>query len=275
MPRISRRRSAITTLALLTTLACVPLTAAAAGPARTAATTTKPTIVLEHGAFADASGWNAVATTLQAAGYTVVAPANPLRGLPQDAARLTSLLASIDGPIVLVAHSYGGAVITQAAAGNPHITALVYIAALIPDTGENLGALAARSTESQLAPALRPLPYTDPDGTQGADLTIDPAQFRAVFAADLPAARTRLLAAEQRPIDAAAFTATATAAAWHTIPTWALIARQDKTLGADLERFEAKRAAAHTVEINSSHAALISHPAAVTALILTAAHATN
>lgn len=145
----------------------------------------------------------------------------------------------------------------------------------MPDTGENLGALAARSTDSQLTPALRPLPYTDPDGAQGAELSIDPAQFRAVFAADLPAARTRLLAAEQRPIDAAAFTATATAAAWHTIPTWALIARQDKTLGADLERFEAKRAAAHTVEIDSSHAAPISHPAAVTALILAAARTTN
>ncbi|CAG6390627.1 alpha/beta hydrolase [Streptomyces cocklensis] len=272
MPRTSRRRSAITALSLATALACAPLTTATAGPART---TAKPTIVLEHGAFADASGWNAVATTLQAAGYTVIAPANPLRGLSQDAARLTSLLASIDGPVVLVAHSYGGAVITQAAAGNPHITALVYIAALMPDTGENLGALAARSTDSQLTPALRPLPYTDPDGAQGAELSIDPAQFRAVFAADLPAARTRLLAAEQRPIDAAAFTATATAAAWHTIPTWALIARQDKTLGADLERFEAKRAAAHTVEIDSSHAAPISHPAAVTALILAAARTTN
>ncbi|WP_392957551.1 alpha/beta fold hydrolase [Streptomyces sp. LN245] len=111
----------------------------------------------------------------------------------------------------------------------------------------------------------------DPDGTQGAELTIGSAQFRAVFAADLPTAQTRLLGAEQRPIDAAAFTA----AAWRTIPTWALIARQDKILGADLERFEAQRASAHTVEINSSHAAMISHPTAVTSLILTAAHATN
>ncbi|MER7981353.1 alpha/beta hydrolase [Streptomyces sp. NPDC095817] len=272
MPRISRRRSTITALTLATALTCAPLSAAAAHPAHTGP---KPTIVLEHGAFADASGWNTVATTLQAAGYTVIAPANPLRGLPQDAARLNSLLASIDGPIVLVGHSYGGAVITQAAAGNPHITALVYIAALMPDTGENLGALAARSTDSQLTPALRPLPYTDPDGTQGAELSIDPAQFRTVFAADLPTTQTRLLAAEQRPIDASAFTATATAAAWRTIPTWALIAKQDKTLGTDLERFEAQRASAHTVEINSSHAAMISHPTAVTSLILTAVHATN
>ncbi|MGW6212367.1 alpha/beta fold hydrolase [Streptomyces sp. NPDC055109] len=271
MPRASRRR-AITALALASALTCAPLSAAAARPAHTAP---KPTIVLEHGAFADASGWNTVATALQSAGYTVIAPANPLRGLDQDAPRLSSLLSSIDGPIVLVGHSYGGAVITQAAAANPHITALVYIAALMPDTGENLGALAARSTDSQLTPALRPLPYTDPDGTQGAELTIDPAQFRTVFAADLPTAQTRLLAAEQRPIDASAFTATATAAAWRTIPTWALIAKQDKTLGTDLERFEAQRASAHTVEINSSHAAMISHPAAVTSLILTAVHATN
>ncbi|MEE4543036.1 alpha/beta fold hydrolase [Streptomyces sp. V4-01] len=131
MPRTARRRSAITALALATALACAPLTTAAAGPAHTShlATAPKPTIVLEHGAFADASGWNGVAATLQAAGYTVIAPADPLRGLPQDAARLSAVLASVDGPVVLVGHSYGGAVITQAAAGDPHISALILTAA--------------------------------------------------------------------------------------------------------------------------------------------------
>ncbi|MFF1519942.1 alpha/beta fold hydrolase [Streptomyces sp. NPDC058305] len=138
-----------------------------------------------------------------------------------------------------------------------------------------IGALAARSTDSQLASALRPLSYAEPDGSRGIELSIDPAQFRTVFAADLPTAQTRLLAAEQRPVDAAAFSATATAAAWRTIPTWSLIARQDRTLGADLERFEAQRASAHTIEINNSHAAMISHPAAVTGLILSAARSTH
>jgi hypothetical protein len=211
MPSPTRRpRAAIAALVTLAAFACTPLASAAPGHP-TATASAKPTIVLEHGAFADASGWNAVTAGLQKAGYTVIAPANPLRGLPQDAA--------------------------------------------------------------QLAPALKPLPYTNADGSQGAELSIDPAQFRTVFAADLPANRTQVMAAEQRPIDAGAFGDTATAAAWHTIPTWALIAKQDKTLGADLERFEAQRAHAHTLEINSSHVAMISHPDTVTRLIQTAARA--
>lgn len=276
MTRSARVRLSLLAVATLTALACAPLASASPdGTTTIRSSAPKPTIVLEHGAFADASGWQSVTTRLQKAGYTVIAPANPLQGLPQDSARLTSVLKSIDGPIVLVGHSYGGAVITQAAAGNPNIKALVYIAALMPDAGENLGTLAARSTQSQLTAALRPVPYQNADGSQGADLFIDPAQYRNVFAADLPAAQTRVLATEQRPVDAAAFADTATAAAWHTVPTWALVARQDKTLGADLERYEAQRADAHTVEINSSHAALISHPQAVTTLILTAAEATD
>ncbi|MFJ4833440.1 alpha/beta fold hydrolase [Streptomyces sp. NPDC088747] len=270
MSRSARRRGLLAAVTV-TALACTPLASAAGSDAAARPSSPKPTIVLEHGAFADASGWNTVTARLQKAGYTVIAPANPLRGLSEDSARLASVLGGITGPVVLVGHSYGGAVITQAAAGNPDVKALVYIAALMPDAGENLGALAARSTESQLASALRPLPYQDADGSQGAELFIDPARFRAVFAADLPAARTDVMAAGQRPVDAGAFSDTATAAAWRTIPSWALIAKQDRTLGADLERFEARRANASTVEINSSHAALISHPTAVTDLIVTAA----
>ncbi|MEU6604390.1 alpha/beta hydrolase [Streptomyces shenzhenensis] len=238
------------------------------------ATTSKPTVVLVHGAFADASGWNSVAKNLQDDGYTVVAPANPLRGLPQDAAYVAGVLKSISGPLVVVGHSYGGAVITQAAAGNPQVKALVYIAAMMPDQGENLGELAAKFPDSDLQPALRPVPCTNADGTGGADLYLDPAAFRAVFAADLPSSRTALMAAEQRPVSADAFGDTATAAAWRTVPTWALVATQDRTLGARLERFEARRAGAHTVEINSSHVAMISHPGAVTGLVEKAAAST-
>ncbi|MGW2839180.1 alpha/beta fold hydrolase [Streptomyces sp. NPDC001493] len=268
-----RSLAALPAVAGLLALALTPHASAAPAGADRAAH--RPTIVLEHGAFADASGWNTVSARLQQAGYTVLAPANPLRGLASDAGYLSSVLATVDGPIVLVGHSYGGAVISQAAAGNPQVEALVFIAALMPDEGENLGALAARSTESQLAPALRRIPTgTAGEGNRSADLFIDPALFRDVFAADLPQATTRVLAAAQRPVAEAAFGATATAAAWRTIPSWALVARQDKTLGSDLERFEARRARARTVEINSSHAALVSHPGAVLDLIEAAARST-
>jgi pimeloyl-ACP methyl ester carboxylesterase len=234
----------------------------------------RPTIVLVHGAFADASSWNGVTQRLQEEGFTVVAPANPLRGLPQDATYIASVLKNISGPIVLVGHSYGGAVITQAAAVDPDVKALVYIAAFMPDQGEALGELAAKSHESELQPALRPAPFGNADGTGGYELTIDPAQFHDVFADDLPRSQAGLMAAGQRPISASAFSDTATAAAWHTIPSWALIARQDKAIGADLERFEARRAGSHTVEVDGSHVVMISHPRAVTALIETAARST-
>jgi pimeloyl-ACP methyl ester carboxylesterase len=236
----------------------------------------KPTVVLVHGAFADASSWNGVVTRLERDGYPVIAPAVPLRGLPEDSAYIASVLKSITGPIVLVGHSYGGAVISEAAVGDPQVKALVYIAALMPDTGENLGALASMFPgTSELQPALQPVPYANSDGSTGTDLYIDPADFRAVFAADLPAAQAAQMAAEQRPLDASAFGDTATGAAWRTIPSWALIANQDEALGAPLERFEAQRAGSHTIAINSSHVAMISHPGVVTSLIETAAVTTT
>ncbi|MER7983855.1 alpha/beta hydrolase [Streptomyces sp. NPDC095817] len=234
----------------------------------------KPTVVLVHGAFADASGWNGVVKRLLNDGYKVVAPANPLRGLPQDAAYIASVLNNVKGPVVLVGHSYGGAVITQAAAGDPDVKALVYIAAFMPDQGEVLGQLAARSQDSELQPTLRPAPFTNADGSTGIELTIDPAQFHRVFAADLPKSQTRIMAAEQRPISASAFEDAPTAAAWHTIPSWALVAKQDKAIGTDLERFEARRAGSHTVQVNGSHVVMISHPDVVTRLVESAARAT-
>jgi pimeloyl-ACP methyl ester carboxylesterase len=272
--RISRRNSALavaTAAAAAGVLVAAWLSPAAQAAPTAAAVTAKPTIVLVHGAFADASGWDKVAERLQRDGYTVVAPANPLRGLPQDSAYIASVLKSISGPVVVVGHSYGGAVVTQAAAGDSQVKALVYIAALMPDQGENLGELAARFPGGDLQSALRPVPYANVDGTGGADLYISPEKFRAVFAADLPVSRTALMAAEQRPVSASAFGDTASAAAWRTVPTWAMVAAQDMTLGVELERFEARRAGAHTVEVNSSHAAMISHPHQVADLIEEAA----
>ncbi|MGW8762693.1 alpha/beta fold hydrolase [Streptomyces sp. NPDC055815] len=249
------------------------LIAAAASPATAAAHDAKPTVVLVHGAFADASGWNAVAERLRHQGYEVVAPANPLRGLGNDSTYTASVLKSIEGPVVLVGHSYGGAVISGAAAGNPNVKALVYVAAFMPDKGESPAELSAKFAGSELGTAVRPVPYTDATGS-GVDLYIRNDRFHSVFAADLPERQTRLMAVEQRPITAAGFAEKARAAAWKTIPSWFLVARQDKAIAPDLERFEAQRAGSRTVEIDSSHVAMMSHPDTVAGLIDEAAETT-
>jgi pimeloyl-ACP methyl ester carboxylesterase len=224
----------------------------------------KPTIVLVHGAFADASSWNPVSERLQREGYTVIAPANPLRGTTSDSAYIASVLAAVPGPIVLVAHSYGGAVITNAATGNPNVKALVYVAALIPDAGETgsdllkfPGSMIVLPDSPDATVTARPFPG-------GVDFYVNAGPFRKIFAADLPPEKTALLAAGQRPLALAAFTDVAGPAAWKTIPSWALVATQDNTIGTANTRFMAKRAApSHTVEIDASHAVLLSHPDAV------------
>jgi pimeloyl-ACP methyl ester carboxylesterase len=233
----------------------------------------KPTVVLVHGAFADASGWNDVVERLQRRGYPVVAPPNLLRGVLGDAAYVASVLKSIEGPIVLAGHSYGGAVISQAAAGNENVKALVYVSAFMPDVGESPAELSMKFAGSDLGTALRPVPYTD-GTTSGTDLYIQDEKFHAVFAADLPASRTRVMAVEQRPVAQAGFAQKATAAAWKTIPSWFVVAKNDKAIAPDLERFEAKRAGSHTVEVDSSHVAMMSHPDLVADQIRKAAHAT-
>lgn len=183
---------------------------------------TKPTVVLVHGGFADATAsWSGVVERLQERGYPVIAPATPLRSLPADAAYIASLLHSVNGPVILVGHSYGGAVITNAAAGAPNVRALVYIAAFVPDTGEALGELITRYPGSEIQAALNPVPYPNPDGTTGTDLYLQADKLRQVFAADLPASTTKIMAATQRPFSAACFTDLTQAAAWHTIPSWA------------------------------------------------------
>jgi pimeloyl-ACP methyl ester carboxylesterase len=257
---------------------------ATAGPASSAAAAVpahhgngpKPTIVLVHGAFADASGWGGVTTRLENRGYTVLAPANPLRGVATDSAYIASVLATITGPIVLAGHSYGGEVITNAATGNPHVKALVYIAAFAPKLGETSGGILAKFPGSMLTPQnliLRPFPQ--PGGTTGTDAYINPAVFREAFCADCSARTAAVMAATQRPGALATLSEPSGVPAWKTIPSWYLVASQDHAIPPAAERFMAARMHARTVQINSSHAAMVSHPGAVTNLILKAARAVH
>jgi pimeloyl-ACP methyl ester carboxylesterase len=247
----------------LLALVALPLTGAgveAQPPAKPA----KPTIVLVHGAFADAAGWGSVIRILQRDGYQVAAVENPLQSLEGDVETTKRLIEGQSGPVVLVGHSYGGAVITAAAAGQAKVTALVYIAAFAPEAGEAVAAFGDRYPNS-LGKGLRP----DSAGF----LYIDPAQFRGLFAADLPEADAAVAAATQKPIHADIFGARVSAAAWKTIPSYYLVTTEDQAINPDLERFYAKRMGATTVEIKSSHVPFVSHPKVVARLIERAAGA--
>ena len=251
--------------------AAILLGAALGGtPASAARVAAKPTIVLVHGAFADASGYGAVINRLQKRGYAVIAPANPLRGPASDPAYVASVMRTIDGPIVLVGHSSGGAVISEAASLVPNVKSLVYLDALALEEGESNLDIAGRFP-SKLLPALRPRRFPQPDGSEGTDFYIDPASFREVFAADVPARAVARMAAAQRPITLAAGEEKSTAPAWKTIPSWYLIGLQDQIFTAEAQRFMAERAGSHITEIKSSHASYVSHPGKVTKVILRAA----
>jgi pimeloyl-ACP methyl ester carboxylesterase len=227
----------------------------------------KPTVVLVHGAWADSSSWSPVMERLRKDGYKVRALANPLQGLQGDTAYVSSYLATIDGPVVLVGHSYGGAVITNAAASDPDIKALVYIAGFIPVKGETVGDLAARSTPPV------PLVYTQvPDGT---DVSIDPAKFRETFAGDLDRTTAEDLAATQRPANSKAVTEPGTAEAFRTVPSYSLVTTKDHAINPDLQRFMSRRAGAHIDEVAASHAVMLSRPGKVTDVIEKAARATR
>ena len=235
----------------------------------------KPTVVLVHGAFADASGWSDEIRRLHNDGYPVLAPANPLRGIASDAAYIRSVLATISGPIVLVGHSYGGAVITNAASSNPNVKALVYIAAFAPDEGEPLGAPLAGSQDSLLTlDALDLRPYPLPGGGTGADAYIKLDRFHEIFAADLPTPVTDVMARAQRPLEASVLQEPTHNPAWKTIPSWFLLPTEDRVIGTDAERAMATRAGSHIVEVRASHAVLVSRPTKVTKLIEEAARAT-
>jgi len=230
-----------------------------------------PTVLLVHGAFADASGWAGVIPALQAAGVDVIAPANPLRGLAVDAAYIAGVAGEIDGPVLLAGHSYGGAVITTAGAQAGNVVGLVYIAAFAVDEGESALDVAGRFPQSRLNQALRPATFTTGCGEPGVELYIKNDAFPEVFAADLPEHLTTVMAVTQRPIAAAALEAKSQAAAWRTLPSWYAVATADQAIHPDAQRFMAKRAGAQTVEVNASHAIALSQPAAVAELVRAAA----
>ncbi|MFU8947854.1 alpha/beta fold hydrolase [Mycetocola zhadangensis] len=233
-------------------------------------TTTQPTVVLVHGAFADSSSWNGVIKELHRDGFPVIAPANPLRDLHEDAQYLRTVLDSIDGPVVLAGHSYGGSVLSEAADGASNVQALVYIASFILDEGESTGELAAKYPGAELGTALHPVPFSV-GNTSGSDLYIEQEKFHAIFAADVSEPTAVLMAATQRPIAAKALEDRAAKAAWKSIPSWNLITTQDLAIPADSMRFMGQRANATSVEIDASHAVSVSHPDAVANLIRQAA----
>ncbi|GAA1501560.1 alpha/beta fold hydrolase [Nocardioides humi] len=228
----------------------------------------KPTVVLVHGAWADASGWQREVERLTSAGYPVIAPANPLRGLSSDATYLRGILETIPGPVVLVGHSYGGAVISNAATGLSNVKALVYIAAFVPAAGEPVAQLAQQFPGSLATEdALDARPYSLPNGDQGVDLYLKSSIFREAFAGDLPQRTTTVMQASQRPFSLAAFTEPSAEPAWKTTPSWYLLATNDKTIPPAAQEFMAKRAGARIVKVRSSHVAMQSHPDATLALI--------
>ena len=224
------------------------------------------TVVLVHGAFADASSWNGVITKLQADGVQVTAPANPLRGIAFDSAYIASVFDQIPGPVLAVGHSYGGAVITNAATGAKNVVGLVYVAAFAPAEGERLGEAESTSKDSVLNDALMPLQYPSAGGT-ATEFAINPAKFRAAFAADLPEAQTALMAATQRPVAEAAFSEQSAAPAWKNLPSWSVVATGDKAAGTDVIRSMAQRAGAQITEVEGSHVIMISQPQAVADVI--------
>ena len=230
------------------------------------------TIVLVHGAFADASSWNGVIERLQKEGHTVVAPPNPLRGLDDDTAYIASVVSQIDGPVVLVGHSYGGAVISNVSGKARNVVGLVFVAAFAPDDGEWLGDVTPRSKDAILGPALLPRKYPTGRGDGSAvEFVVNPARFHEVFAGDLPADRAAVLAATQRAIAQAAFSDKSGPPAWKSVQSWAVVATGDKAAGTDLVRTMAQRAGAKIVEVEGSHLVMVSQPDAVTRVILEAA----
>ncbi|GAA0222222.1 alpha/beta hydrolase [Cryptosporangium japonicum] len=226
---------------------------------------TRPTVVLVHGAFADSSGWGGTITRLQDAGYPVVAASNPLRSVASDAAQVRALVDSIDGPVVLVGHSYGGVVVSTASAGASNVRALVYVAAFAPAEDESAASLAALYPGSTLGEALRPVPL--PDG--GQDLYLDRTLFHQQFCADVPADLATLMAATQRPITAAALNEPVTGPqGWQAIPSYFLIAGADRNIPAQAQHFVADRAKGVVQEIaDGSHAAFVAHPDLTASLI--------
>ena len=229
----------------------------------------KPTVVLVHGAWADASSWNGEIERLLAAGYPVRAVANPLQGLTSDAASVADFLATLEGPVVLVGHSYGGSVITNAAAGNANVKALVYVDAAAPDVGETNGQLSGATSALKAPMGTWAHTATYPGAPAGAKyLYLKQRAFLKVFGDDLPRGTALRLWATQRPASTAAFDTPSHAAAWKTIPSWYFISSGDQIITPESERFMARRAKSKVTAFRGgSHLTLVSHPGPVTRVI--------
>ncbi|ADB31561.1 alpha/beta hydrolase fold protein [Kribbella flavida DSM 17836] len=229
------------------------------------------TVVLVHGAFADAASWTGVIDQLQQAGVTVTAVANPLRGLTPDAAYVAAVVRQIDGPVLLVGHSYGGAVINAAARGLGNVVGLVHVAAFVPDTGESLASISAGFPNTPFGAAVRPTMFPQPDGTEAPEVHLDPAAYPDVFAGDLPIEVSRVLAVAQRPIAVQGLEEKFSGEpAWKALPTWTLVATEDNAIHPDAQRFMAERAGGTTIEVAGSHSVAVSQPKAVADLVLKA-----
>jgi pimeloyl-ACP methyl ester carboxylesterase len=257
--------AAVTAVALTLLLASGPAAAQDGGP--------KPTVVLVHGGFTDASGWDRVIKNLQDDGFPVIAAPNPLRGAMADSAYLASLLDTLSGPLVLVGASEGGIVISNGAAmtqNAQNVQALVFVAAFIPDVGER-GVDLTPLPGSLIGPALQVHPCPVASCPAAAELYVNPADFRKVMAGDLSRDKTNILAAAQRPVSLNVATAASEFAAWHTVPSFAIVATEDNAIGVANERVMAQRAHAQTVEVRASHFLMISQPEAVVSVIESAA----
>ena len=235
---------------------------------------TTPTVVLVHGAFADASSWAGVIRESPGGRHPTLAPPNPLRGIANDAAYIASVVNALAGPVVLVGHSYGGAIISNAAPKTPNAVGLVYVAAFAPDEGEALGSI-LETYPSAIGAALRPgsVAVRDSDATE-VEVSIDPAQFHAVFTADLSAEDSACLGASQRPIVANAFGEPSGKAGWKSLPSWYAVATGDQAINPEAQRFMSARAGATTVEIDASHVVMVSQPSKIAELIQAAIAAT-
>jgi len=282
LSRTARRISLRALLAVVVAAALLAIVPGRAAPAGAAAAggghPAKPVIVLEHGAWADASSWNSVISRLQLLGFTVYAPPNPLRGLPQDSDYLHQFLTqnpALQGqPVILVAHSYGGAVITGAAVGDPEVKALVYVDAFIPDEGDTVASLLSGSClAGNPADLFNIVPI--PGAPGDLDLYLKPSLVPECFANGLPASQAAVIAATQRPLATSALAATFGPPAWKTIPSWAVIGTADHVIPAASQTFMAQRAGAHITDVNAGHLSLISKPSVVTRVILEAVQATG
>jgi pimeloyl-ACP methyl ester carboxylesterase len=232
----------------------------------------KPTIVLVHGALEDASIWNGVIPRLQRDGYPVIGFANPLLGVAVDAAYLRSVLDRIEGPVILVSHAYGGAVITQAG-DDPKVKGLVYAGSPMPAVGESATHCLERFPGGDFASSVDLTTYTLPDGTSGTNVLVKADNYRSLLAADVPESVVALMIAIQRPINLAALNEPLTSAAWTSKPSWQIRPLQDTAIPVDEYKFEADRAHSHVVEVNSSHAVTVSNPDVVADVIEQAARA--